>query len=265
MDDIFFNALITTFGISIGTGVIGSFVLWKRLSYFGDTVAHSALLGLTFSMIMRTNQIVGILMVALFPALILLKLRDCYGKDTLLNIISNSTMALSVIVLSLFPSFDTNLMAVLFGDILAINWQDILLIYCVMIFSVLVIVIRWKKWLLVAVSKELARVKGFNTKILELEFVTLLSILIAISINVVGVLLITSLLIIPPAGARILIKTPVQMVILSSIISFLSSVLGLIMSFQFNTPTGPSIIIMSTLILVSANIYSYFFEKITRK
>ena len=261
MDNIFFNSLVIVFGISVGTGPIGSFILWKRLSYFGDSIAHSALLGVTFAMLIKIHYTVGILLVSLFPSLILLKLRNCYTEDIVLNIISNFSIAVSIIILSILPFSDVSITSMLFGDILIIDYKDIIVIYCIIVLSVIITTIRWKKWLLMSISKELAIVARLNTKLLEAEFIILLSILIAISINIVGILLITSLLIIPAATARVLINTPIQMVILSSLICFISSVFGLVMSFQLNIPTGPSIIVTSIIILILANVYSCIRER----
>ncbi len=256
MGDIFVNALLTILGISIGVGPIGSFVLWKRLSYFGDTIAHSALLGVSLAIMTGLNHIVAILCVSLLSSFVLLKRSQVYTEDTLLNVISNFSMALGLIVLSVFSLSETSLSSILFGDILAVSYHDIALIYFVTVLLLLIVLFRWKKWLLVAINKDLAIVAKLNVALLELEFSIVLSILIAVSINVVGALLITALLTIPAAAARVLINTPKQMVIMSSLICLLSSLCGLLVSFQFNFPTGPSMIVLSVAFLGLANLYS---------
>ena len=258
MKNILLNAVITVFGISIGVGPIGSFVLWKKLSYFGDTIAHSALLGVTLAMIMHVHHIIGILLIATLPSLMLLQLRNYYTKDMLFNITSNSSLALASIILSIIPLSNTNVItSMLFGDVLAIDYSDIIVLYIATISIATIIACQWKKWLLITISTDLAIVAKLNTKILEIEFMILLSILIAVSINIIGILLITSLLIIPAATARVIIKTPIQMIVLSSILCFTSSICGLFASYTFDIPAGPSIIMMSTAILIATNLCSY--------
>lgn len=257
MDDFLINAVMAAFGISIGSAPLGSFILWRRLSYFGDTISHAAMLGITISVMMHIHHIWGILLISLLPLLVLIKLPHGYAKDMSLNIISNSSVALSVIILSMNYVSSASIMSMLFGDILTVNHHDIVSIYCAAIVIVLVTFLRWKKWLFMTINKDLAQVANLNTTLMQVEFIILLSVFIAIGINVVGILLINSLLIIPAATARILVNNPLQMILLSSGICFIASILGLLTSLQFDFPTGASIIVVATLFLILANCFSY--------
>ncbi len=256
MADLFTNVVLVILAISIAVGPLGSFVVWQRLSYFGDTVSHSAVLGVTIAMIMKVNYIFGILVVAFVPSLILLNLRNCYTKDMMFSIVSNSSTAVALVLFSIIAPY-TSIMSLLFGDILTVDSSDILLTYFLACVIVVVTVTQWKNLLLITISRNLAIVANINVKLLQLTFMTLLSIFIALSINVVGALLVTSLLVVPTATARVLTHKPVSMVVISSIICFIASLGGLLISFQFDSPTGPSIIVASTAVLILSNIYSY--------
>ncbi len=257
MDSLFYNSLITILGVSICSGFIGPFILWKRLNFFGDTIAHSALLGVIISTMLKVHHIVGILLVSLFPCFILTNSPKHYSKDMLLNVISNTHFSLAVIMLSALSLPTSKILSILFGDLLSVNQQDIILIYCAAIVIVIVTFVQRQKWLLITISEDLALVNKLPVKSLQLTFMLFLSVFIAISINILGVLLVTSLLIIPAAIARKFISTPIQMMLLSCIICFFTSTFGLILSFYFDTPTSATIILTAAFFLFLSYIYKY--------
>ena len=257
MDYLFYNALIAILGISIGAGFLGPFVLWQRLNFFGDTIAHSALLGVIISTVLHIHYVIGILFVSLLPSFILVNLPKHYSKDMLLNVISNTNFSLAVVMLSVMSLPNSKIMSMLFGDLLNIDYYDVILIYCAAFIVMIMIYLQWKKWLLMTISEDLALVNQLNIKALKMSFMLLLSMFIAISINIVGILLITSLLVIPAAIARRFINNPIQMILASSLICFITSTCGLILSFYFNTPTGPSIILISAVFFLFSYIHKY--------
>ncbi|PCH63771.1 MAG: hypothetical protein COC19_00660 [SAR86 cluster bacterium] len=245
--DFVLYALFAGISIALVSGPLGSFVIWRRMSYFGDTLAHSALLGVALGLIMDINLQLSIILscVVFALALVVLEKNKTVSTDTLLGILAHSTLALGVLVLALYDSARVNLEAYLFGDLLTISSSDLtwVLLSCAVIALIL-----WRYWnqlLSITVHAELAEIEGLDVRKLNLLLVILVAMTIAVSMKIVGVLLITSLLIIPPAAARQISKTPEQMAIIASVIGSLAVLLGLSMAFVLDTPVGPSIVVVA--------------------
>jgi len=250
--DFFLYALMAGLAIAVIAGPLGSFIVWRRMSYFGDTLAHSALLGIALGLIMDINLQLSIIVSSMLFALILLFLsRDkSMSTDTLLGILAHSTLAIGVVVLALSGSIRVNLEAYLFGELLTISTLDLLWILLTSAIVALLLFKFWKQLLSTTIHQELAEVEGLAVKRLNLMLVLMIAVTIAVAMKIVGVLLITSLLIIPPAAARQLSKTPEQMAIKASIIAAISVISGLFVAFYLDTPVGPSIVVLATLIFL---------------
>lgn len=246
--DFVIYALLAGLALALVSGPLGSFIVWRRMSYFGDTLAHSSLLGVALGIIADINPQLSIILSCLLFATILALLdrKPSISTDTLLGILAHSTLALGVVMLALTESVRINLEAYLFGALLTINQTDLLWILAVVALAGVVLFRFWNKLLSVTVHAELARIEGVNVERLNLMLVLLVALTIAVSMKIVGVLLITSLLIIPPAAARRLAKTPEQMALLASGIGAASIFLGLFAAFYFDTPAGPSIVVVAT-------------------
>ena len=251
-DDFLFRALIAGIGIAIVTGPLGCFVVWRRLSFFGDTLAHSALLGVILSISFDINISLSIFAVSSLVALILLRLQNTtnLAGDALLGLLSHSSLAIGLVVLGFLSFIRFDIMGVLFGDILSVNVNDLIIIWAGGAIILFVLWLIWKPLFASTVNYELAEAEGMNPKRVNAIFTILLAALIAISIKMVGLLLITGMLIIPCAMARNLSNNPKQMVVLSIIGGLLSVGLGLFSSLEFNTASGPSIIAASLLLFV---------------
>jgi len=231
---------------------LGSFIVWRRMSYFGDTLAHSALLGIAIGLITNSNPQLSIIISCLFFAFILTVLdrRPSISTDALLGILAHSSLALGVLVLALTDSIRVNLEAYLFGALLTINSNDLFWVIAVVFAVAFVLYFYWNDLLSITVHAELAAIEGINVTKLNLILVLLIALTIAVSMKIVGVLLITSLLIIPPAAARQLASTPEQMAVKASCIGVISVLLGLGAAFYFDVPVGPSIVVVATLIFL---------------
>ena len=219
LDDFFIRALIAGIGIALVAGPLGCFVIWRRLSFFGDTLSHSALLGVTLAFSFDINIALSVFFVSSAVALILLKLQKTTNLpgDALLGLLAHSSLAVGLVVISFLSFIRFDLMGLLFGDILAVAPNDIFIIWIGGALILLVLKLIWKPLFASTVNYELAEAEGMNPGKVNAIFTILMAAIIAISIKMVGLLLITGMLIIPAAMARNLSNNPVQMVIYSVI------------------------------------------------
>ncbi len=250
--DFVLYALAAGISLSLVAGPLGSFIVWRRMSYFGDTLAHSALLGIALGLITDSNPQLSIIISCLLFAFILTLLdrRPSLSTDALLGILAHSSLALGIVVLALADSVRVDLEAYLFGALLTIGNADLIWILLVSTVVAIVLYWFWNDFVSITVHSEIAEIEGANVKRLNLILVLLIALTIAVSMKIVGVLLITSLLIIPPAAARSLANTPEQMAVKASLVGSVSVVLGLISAFYFDVPVGPSIVVVATLIFL---------------
>ena len=244
LDDFFIRALLAGIGVAIVTGPLGCFVIWRRLSYFGDTLSHSALLGVTMAYSFDLNIAISVFLISSVLALILIQLQKKTNLpgDALLGLLAHSSLAVGLVVIGFLTFIRFDIMGLLFGDILAVNVDDILIIYIGGALILLVLKLIWKPLFASTVNHELAEAEGMNPDKVNAIFTVLLAAIIAISIKIVGLLLITGMLIMPAAMARNVSNNPTQMVKLSIVGGLLSVLIGLFSSLQINTPSGPSII-----------------------
>jgi len=243
-DDFIIRAFAAGIGLALITGPLGCFIIWRRLSYFGDTIAHSALLGVVIAYAMNFNLIIAVFAVSCFIALSLLFLqkRTNLPDDALLGLLAHSVLAIGLVLLGIFSFIRVDLMGLLFGDILSVNITDVLFVWVGGSIVLIVLILIWRPLFAATVNLELAKAEGLNADLANAIFTILIASVIAISIKIVGILLITGLLIIPAAASRNLSSTPIQMAIISSVIGLVSVVLGLQTSMIWNSPTGPTIL-----------------------
>ncbi|KFA59255.1 Zinc ABC transporter, inner membrane permease protein ZnuB [Gilliamella apicola] len=245
------------------TGPLGTFVVWRRMSYFGDTLSHAALLGIAFGFLFNTNLFYGIIFVTLILALGLLWLESQkqLAIDTILGILAHSALSLGLVVISLLGNIRVDLMGYLFGDLLSVTYIDIYpIIFCVILIGILLIW-RWNDFLFITINEELAFIQGINIKFTKLLLILLLALTIGIAMKFVGALIITSLLIIPAATAKYYSKTPETMALTAIVIGMLSIISGLIFSSIYNTPTSPSVVLSNAcLFFISLIISKLFFS-----
>ncbi len=255
------DSLLAGWLLSLMSGPLGSFIVWRRMAYFGDTLAHSALLGITLGFVFDVQLNVAIVLCAVFVALILASLQRQHfiPSDTLLGLMAHTTLAAGLVTLSLVDNVRIDINAYLFGDLLAVDRQDLITMAIGSALVLLALSRMWKGLLAASVSEELAQVEGYHVARLRLLFMVLLAVVIAGAMKLVGVLLITALLIIPAAAARPFSYGPKQMALLATLISMLAVAMGLGLSYYFDTPAGPSIVLTSALFfLLSQSGYRLF-------
>ena len=251
-DDFFIRALVAGIGIAFVTGPLGCFVVWRRLSYFGDTLAHSALLGATMAYTLDLNIAISVFLISSVIALILIQLQKKTNLpgDALLGLLAHSSLAVGLVVIGFLTFIRFDIMGLLFGDILAVTTDDLLVIWTGGALILIVLNLIWKPLFASTVNYELAEAEGLNPDRAKAIFTILMAAVIAISIKMVGLLLITGMLIIPAAMARNISDSPQKMVIFSVIGGLLSVILGLYSSLEFNTSSGPSIIAAALVLFI---------------
>ncbi len=260
LESILVSALFAGIGIAIIAGVMGCFVVWRNMAYFGDSLAHSSLLGIALGLICSIGANIGILLVCLIFALVLVFLQQkrILATDTLLGILSHSALSIGMVVISLLE-IRFNLHSYLFGDILTVMVNEIYWIYGGGLIVLLLIFLNWNSLILMTINEDLAKSEKIKTFKLQLLLMALMAIFVVISIRVVGLLLVTSMLIIPAASARQIAKSPESMVVISVIIAILSLVIGILISFKLDTPSGPSVVVSSSIIFVLSLLFSKTF------
>lgn len=238
-------SLFAGLGIACIAGPLGSFVVWRRMAYFGDTLAHASLMGLALGFLLDINLYLALTICCLALAVILVTLQKqrLVATDTLLGILAHSALSLGLVSVSFLDDVRIDLMSYLFGDLLAVTPGDLIYIYLGAAVIGFVILIFWRSLLSTTVSEELAAVEGHNTDLMRLILMLMVGLVIAIGMKFVGALIMTSLLIIPAATARRFANTPEQMALLASALGSLSVILGLALSWHFDTPAGPSVVL----------------------
>ena len=251
-DDFLFRAFVAGIGLAIITGPLGCFIVWRRLSYFGDTLAHSALLGVVIAYALSFNIVLSVFIISgvISLSLLYLQKKTFLPNDALLGLLAHSVLAIGLVLLGVLSFIRIDLMGLLFGDILSVNLNDLLIVWiggAVVLGSLILI---WRPLFAGTVNLELAKAEGLNSELANTIFTLLIAGVIAISIKIVGILLITGLLIIPASASRNLSSTPIQMAIIASIIGVISVALGLYSSMTWNSSTGPTILSVALVIFI---------------
>ena len=243
LDDFLLRAAIAGLGVALAAGPLGSFVIWRRMAYFGDATSHAAILGVALALILSMPITLGTLIVALAMAATVswLAARG-HAMDATLGVLAHSALALGLVAISFVPAVRVDLSAFLFGDILAVGKADLAVIWGGALLVVALLVWRWSRLLTATLSRELAAASGIDPDREGLVLTLALAVVVAVALKVVGALLIAAMLIIPAAAARGLARTPEGMAMGAVGIGAASALAGLGASWQFDTPAGPSIV-----------------------
>ncbi len=253
-DDFILRAFLAGIGVALVAGPLGCFIVWRRMAYFGDTMAHAGLLGIALAFLLDVDATLTVLAVSLAIALVLLALQrqKAIPADTLLGILSHSALSIGLVTVAFMSWLRIDLMAYLFGDILAVGKTDLIVIWVGGALVLAALAVVWRPLLAVTVDENLARAEGVPVLACKLVLMFLVAAVIAIAMKIVGILLITSLLVIPAAAARRFAATPESMALIAALVGAASVVGGLGLSLEVDTPTGPSVVVAAlVLFLVS--------------
>lgn len=251
-EDFLIRAIIAGIGVALIAGPLGCFVVWRKLAYYGDTLSHAALLGVALGVLMQINLTLSVFAVAVAVSVGLLGLqrRADMSSDALLGLMSHGALALGLVVLSLISGLRVDLLAFLFGDILAVTNDDLLIIYVGAAIVLVALAFLWRRLFAATVDHELAMAEGLKPERVNFYFMILMAAAIAIAMKVVGALLITALLIIPAATARRFANGPEAMALVSVLVGIIAVIAGLIGSLRLDTPAGPSIVVAALLLFI---------------
>lgn len=248
------RALLGGLGVALVSGPLGCFVVWRRMAYFGDSLAHGALLGVALGTALGVDLNVGILavFVAFAALLVYLQGRRGLATDTLLGILSHAALSLGLIAISFMEGLRIDLLGYLFGDILAVRWVDLIWIYGGGALALAVLAVVWHDLLAITLHEELALAEGVPVGRVRLVFMLLIALVIVIAMKVVGILLVTALLIIPAAVARRFSRSPEQMAALAALAGSVAVLAGLGASMAWDTPSGPSVVAVAALMFLAS-------------
>ncbi len=258
LDDFMTRATLAGLGVAFAAAPLGCFVVWRRMAYFGDATAHAAILGVALALALEMSVFAGTMAVALIMALTVTHLAGRgYAMDTLLGVLAHSALAFGLVAVSFLSGMRIDLMAYLFGDILAVSRTDLMVIWGGAALVVALIVWRWSALLTSTLNEELAYASGLDPRRERLILTVSLAITVAVAIKVVGVLLIAAMLIIPAAAARGLARTPEAMAGIAAGIGAISAIVGLQGAYLFDTPAGPSIVCVAALLFAGLNLVGW--------
>lgn len=255
LDDFLIRAALAGVGLALATGPLGSFVVWRRMAYFGDATAHAAILGVALALALHLPIGVGTLIIALAMAGTVSALAaKGWAMDTTLGVFAHGALAFGLVAISYVPTVRADLSSYLFGDILAVTKSDLGFIWGGAGLVLVLLVWRWQALLTSTLSDDLAHASGLNPNRERLILTLALAIVVAVALKVVGALLIAAMLIIPAAAARALARTPESMALLAVVIGATASLAGLQLSLWQDTPAGPSIVTAATVIFAATAI-----------
>jgi zinc transport system permease protein len=255
LDDFLVRAGLAGVGLSLATGPLGAFVVWRRMAYFGDATAHAAVLGVALALATDLPIGLGTLVVALAMAVTVAGLSARgWAMDTTLGVLAHSALAFGLVAVSFFPTVRTDLSAYLFGDILAVSRGELGLVWLGSLLVAGLLAWRWQALLTTTLSEDLAHAAGLNPDRERLVLVLALAVVVAVALKIVGALLIAAMLIVPAAAARGFSRTPEVMAGIAVAIGALASLGGLALSMWQDTPTGPSIIVVAAAIFAASTL-----------
>lgn len=249
---LFFPSILCGAGVAAMSGPLGCFLVWRRMAYFGDTLAHSALLGVALALAFHLSMNVTVMLTCLSLAgiLVIFEHKTQLANDTILGILASSCLAAGMVVVSFVTDVRVDIMSFLFGDILVVGKQDIELIFTTMVIVLGLLILFWHQLLAVTVDADLAQIEGESVGKLRLLLMLMIALVIAVAMKIVGILLITSLLIIPAASAKQLAKSPEQMAMVAGLLGLCAVSLGLYFSYLHDVPSGPAIVLTESLLFL---------------
>ncbi|MBL6846773.1 MAG: metal ABC transporter permease [Alphaproteobacteria bacterium] len=261
-DPFILRGILAGLAVAMISGLVGCFVVWRRMSYYGESIAHSSLLGVGLGILMGVGINLGIVFTCLLFGILFLWLQQSklLSSDTLLGVLAHLALSIGIIVISM-NRIKIDVHAFLFGDILAVTQNDLWGMYLAVLFVVIIICLNWSSLLLVTIDEDLAKAEGVNPLFINLLLTSILTIVVAVSIQIIGLLLITAMLIIPAATSRRLVNSPEMMAIVATLLGIISVILGIYLSVEIDAPSGPSIVVVSAVLFFISHFFGMFLKK----
>lgn len=263
MAEFVWRAALAALAVALIAGPVGCFIVWRRMAFFGHAVSHAAVLGVAIGLALGINLMLGVVVTGLAVALLLvgLETRRILATDTLIGILGHASLAAGLVALAFMPDVRMDLMSYLFGDVLAVNRGHLAMMGVVTVVVLAVMAAIWRPLLSITVDHDLAHVEGVPTFAIRVAYMLIVALVIASGMQVVGALLIISLLIIPAAAARPLAQSPVAMAAIATGFAVAASAAGLAASFVFDAPAGPAIVLAASFIFVLSFLGTALFRR----
>ncbi len=244
MPDFMILAFLGGMLITLMSAPVGTFMLWRRMAYFGDALAHTTLLGLGIGIWLQLPIQLSLLVITLIVAISITRIKqgNTLGTDTFIAIAAHSSLALGMLAIALLPAGRIDLMGYLFGDLLSLTQTDLILLLFAAFASIATIMRNWQGLIMNSLNPELAQLAGYNNAQLNLTLALLIAVVVAISTKLVGALLMTALLITPAAIARRWSTTPQGMIVSAIIVGWIAIAAGLALSWHYDLPVSPAIV-----------------------
>lgn len=242
------RALLAGLAVALMSGILGTFVVLRGMSFFSDAIAHASLLGVALGLLFQAPPLIGALILALMAAALIavLRGRTVLSLDTLIGVFFSGAVALGVMLIGFLKGYRADLLAFLFGDILAIGRLDVVLAWVLSLVVIVALLLSWRDVVLSTLHRDLAAVEGVRIVRTDLLFLLLVALVVAVAMRIVGVVLVTALLIVPAAAAQNLARTFREMVLWSVALGVASLIVGLALSFAANLPSGPTIVLVAS-------------------
>jgi len=257
----FQNALIVAILASIAAGVIGTYIVVKRMSLISGSIAHAAFGGLGISYFLNSNPLFGGVLFSLVSAVsIALFRKNARNRlDTLLSFLWSTGMAIGLVFIFLTPGYATDLFTYLFGNILLVSRFDLHMIFFLDIIILAMVYLMYNSFLAVTFDEEHAETRNMPITLINMLIFGLIALTIVATIRVVGIVLMIAILTIPAATAQLFHKTVKKIMVTSSLITLFASISGLFASYYLNFATGPIIV----LIISALYLGGLFISKLT--
>lgn len=241
------RALLASVMVGILCPFVGNFVVLRRMSFFSDAISHSAFAGLAAGMLLGIDLSLSSIIVAILIAFLIafLSEKTTLSHDTIIGIAFSGAIAAGMLVIGMMKSYRADIFTFLFGDILAITTTDLLLIFIIGIITIITLLFFLKPFLQITFNRDLAFVEGINVRFFEYLLFFIIAVVVTISLKIIGIILVTSLLIVPAASAKNIASSMKGLVNLSCLFGVVSGIAGLMTSVYLNTSSGPTIVLVS--------------------
>ena len=251
MDEFLLRAILGAALLGAACGPVGCFVLWRRMAYLGESIAHMGLLGAALGLLIGAAPLLGVVALAIVAALAMARATErLIPAGTFIGLVGHVGLALGFILLAGMETVRADLLGYLFGDVLALSNQDVLVLAVACVAVIGITAVLWRPMLAATVSAEIAKAEGLSRPAVEVAFLVMVAVLVALGLKVVGALLIVALLLIPPAAARPFARTPEGMAVSATALGALSAPLGIGAAWFTDAPAGPMIVLAAALLFV---------------
>jgi manganese/iron transport system permease protein len=252
------RALLAVLMVSAVSAVIGAFVVLKGLAFIGDALAHASFAGVAAAFVLGGSIYLGAMIAAVATALAIgfVGRRARLSLDTAIGILFVGAFALGIVIVSRQSNYTVDLFSFVFGNVLGVGWSDLLLIGIMTLAIIAVVVAFYKELLFYAYDPEMAAASGIPVSAMHYGLLALVAVAAVVALKAVGIVLVVAMLVTPAATAGLLVRRLHQIMLLGAVLGFISSVIGLYVSYYASVASGASIVLVATCLFGLALLFS---------